>query len=76
MIGSDRLEELIMTQEQRQAFLGRMRVQVSPEDYRASSKPLPPTHEQLVAVFPQLEILVGQGRLGFAFKARQPKSNA
>ncbi len=31
---SDRLEELVLTQEQHDAFLDRMRVQVSPEDYR------------------------------------------
>lgn len=31
---SDRLEELVMSPEQRDAFLGRMRVQVDPEDYR------------------------------------------
>lgn len=31
---SDRLAELIMSPEQREAFLGRMRVQVEPEDYR------------------------------------------
>jgi transposase len=30
---SDRLEELVLNQQQRDAFLGRMRVQVSPEDY-------------------------------------------
>jgi transposase len=31
---SDRLQELVLPQEQREAFLDRMRVQVSPEDYR------------------------------------------
>lgn len=31
---SDRLEELVMSPEQRDAFLGRMRAQVDPEDYR------------------------------------------
>ena len=31
---SDRLEELVMSQEQRDAFLDRMRFQVGPEDFR------------------------------------------
>ena len=31
---SDQLEELVMSPEQRDAFLGRMRVRVDPEDYR------------------------------------------
>jgi serine/threonine protein kinase len=35
----------------------------------------PPTHEELAAAFPQLEILelIGQGGMGFVFRARQPK---
>src|SRR3989442_715141 len=40
-----------------------------------SSKSTPPTREELAAAFPQLEILglIGQGGMGFVFKARQPK---
>ena len=39
-----------------------------------SAKPAPPTLEELAAAFPQLEILqlIGQGGMGFVFKARQP----
>jgi serine/threonine protein kinase len=40
-----------------------------------SAKSAPPTHEELTAAFPQLEILglIGQGGMGYVFKARQPK---
>src|SRR5439155_18445841 len=41
----------------------------------ASSKSTPPTREQIAAAFPHLEILelIGQGGMGFVFRARQPK---
>ena len=40
-----------------------------------SGKTPPPTLEELAAAFPQLEVLelIGQGGMGFVFKARQPK---
>ncbi len=38
-------------------------------------RPVPPSGEELTTAFPQLEIreLIGQGGMGFVFKARQPK---
>lgn len=41
----------------------------------SSTKSIPPTQEELAAAFPQLEILelIGQGGMGFVFKARQRK---
>jgi serine/threonine protein kinase len=40
-----------------------------------SARPSPPTPGEVAAAFPQLEIveLIGQGGMGFVFKARQPK---
>jgi serine/threonine protein kinase len=41
----------------------------------AHTKSAPPTREEVAAAFPQLEILelIGQGGMGFVFKAQQPK---
>jgi serine/threonine protein kinase len=41
----------------------------------ANSKPAPPTQAELAEAFPQLDILelIGQGGMGFVFKARQSK---
>lgn len=41
----------------------------------AATRAVPPSREELAAAFPQLEVLelIGQGGMGFVFKARQPK---
>src|SRR5436190_24004593 len=46
-----------------------------PSETGQGAKSIPPTVEELTVAFPQLEILelIGQGGMGFVFKARQRK---
>src|SRR5262245_33798554 len=45
-----------------------------PTEAEGAAKPTPPSRQELAAAFPQLDILemIGQGGMGFVFKARQP----